>query len=145
MLDDIECSKLSLEILRKLRDQINGNDADIEEVRGLTIMLPYDLIHHMPEEEITHLRDLGITVVGPEVEDKGPLVIGAGFPHMCMPMLTNWNIRDVQALEPVIADDLYATGPTAMKRGGNNKPWYDPELKRRKAKIAKKSKRRNRK
>lgn len=89
-----EGSKLSLEILRKLRAQINGNDADIEEVRGLTIMLPHDLLHPMLEEEITHLHDLGITIVGPEVEDKGPLVIGAGFPALCMPLLTKWNVHD---------------------------------------------------
>jgi hypothetical protein len=34
---------------------------------------------------------------------------------------------------------------TEMKRGGNNKSWYDPDLKKRRAKIAKQSKRRNRK
>lgn len=143
-----EGSKLSLEILSKLRAKINAEEANIEEVRGLTIMLPHDLLHPMLEEEITHLRDLGITIVGPEEtqrHDNGPLVIGAGFPALCMPLITKWNENDVKAFEPIIADDLYATGPTAMKRGGNNKPWYDLELKRRKAKIAKQSKRRNRK
>jgi hypothetical protein len=124
-----EGSKLSLDILKHLRATIDGEAADIEEAIGLTIMLPHDLLHHMPEEEITHLRDLGITIVLPEDEElarrnkeNGPLVIGAGpgiLSSLMPAALSGWNENDFPATKIYEPSKIVPNfGPTPSRRGG---------------------------
>ena len=135
-------SKLSLEILSKLREKLNEEDAAIADARGITVMLPHDLLS---EDEIAHWHDFGIHVVFPEdTPSRETIVVGAGFPSLCLPALIgHWNENEIKHVEPTY--DPYSLGPTSMRRGGNNKPWYNPALKKNRAKIAKQSKRRNRK
>lgn len=112
--------------------------------RGVYVMIP-PMFDHLRDEIEPRLLDVGVHIIPYEsaVEEKKTMVVGAaGFPAMLTPLLSGWNERDAVDLKPTELDPF---GPTPMRRGGNNKPWIDVALQKRRAKIAKQSKRRNRK
>ena len=116
-----------------------------QEPAGLVVMIP-PMFDSMREELECQLLDAGVHVIPPsfaeEIPDKGPVVIGPGFVDPLVARITEDDLRRVRLIE---SENPYVNVRTEMKRGGNNKPWYDPDLKKRRAKIANQSKRRNRK
>lgn len=134
-----ENGQLTLDVIQNLKN------TQPEDQPGVIVMIP-PAFESMREELEGQLLDAGICVIPPSmmevIPDRGPLVIGPGFIDPLVARITEDDFHRVRLIEP---ESPYLSAPTAMKRGGNNKPWYDLELKRRKAKIAKQSKRRNRK
>lgn len=94
------------------------------------------------EELECQLLKAGIVVMPPsvleEIHGKGSRVIGPG-------LIDPLHIPEVNFKTAQLLENPYLPGPTEIKRGGNNKPWIDVALQKRRAKIAKHSKRKNRK
>lgn len=118
--------------------------------RGVYVMIPPDF-DHLRDEIEPKLLDIGVHVISADMitdHNKKVMVAGAGTPGLLAAltpaMLSGWNEKDVSGYD-LSEPNTHDFGPTPMRRGGNNKPWVDVALQKRRAKIAKQSKRRNRK